>query len=251
MFWDLVIVSGLIVLMIYLFFSHKKYYNNRIRILEPLNAYFESFQEKYHNIFQKVLIFPSNDVFDYLVAILTVKKIFDPLHFIFPQNEKLILTGKMKKKIISFYIKKSKSLSHLGIKFLNKQKGDPKYKIYGSPIFTQFVKKYDIEIFYITYLPKIFVRDCSYKCILFLEMDPKNVDDSFFSDFMDILNYEDCEEKKFIDLKKKYENEVGTEMMKINIKAREKEIVENRQKTGEEIKKKKKENIKKFVVKNK
>ncbi|KAM0679353.1 hypothetical protein BDAP_000220 [Binucleata daphniae] len=239
---------------LYFYKNSKEYYKTKIELIKPFFAFFHNSQEYITSIYQKIYCFPENQLFDYLTVILNLKKKYDPFSYLFPENETIIITGKLKKKMNTFIYKRGTALKHVGMKYVTKQKEKGKYKVLGNKHFVSFVEKYEINKFYVSYFPKTLVRDCSYKCILYLEMNLSKLNDTntkFYEDFCEtIQTMPDCTDKVFEENKLRYEKDVGIELMKLNIKQREAEIVENRQKNGEDVVKRKK-NKGKVVYSNK
>lgn len=101
-----------------------------------------------------------------------------------------------------------------------KQKiGNGTYKVYGNRDFYNFVVKYDINVFYISYLPQSYVMNSKFVSVFYLEMDPVFITDGFYGElFGELGKLNDCGDERFEDVKKKYEAHLNCEIMKANIK---------------------------------
>lgn len=250
MLFDFALAFSVCMLIAYCYKNAVKHYKTKQACMKHFFALFGDAQEFVTSIYQKIYLFAENDVFDYLSIIINLKKLYDPFSYLFADKETIVITGKLKKRMNAFMHKKSTTMQHYGIKYATKHKEKGKYKVYGNKHFADFVQKYDINKFYVSYMPKKLVKDSIYKCIMYLEMDLCKLDDkdtTFYSDFYKALqDMPDCTDKTFEENKQRCEKEVGTEMMKLNIKQREAEIIAKRQKEGDEAvkTKKNKQNVK-------
>ncbi|KAM0685388.1 hypothetical protein COBT_003403 [Conglomerata obtusa] len=247
-----IISASITIFILILYNKSKKYYLQKQKTIQPLLKLFGPYKEIFISIFQNIFLFSENEYFDYLAVIVTLARAYDPYSLLFPQKETLKITGKCKKRINSFVYKKSLTLKHLGLCYVTKQKESGNYKVYGNRVLVPFVEKYKIDMMYISYFPKEIVRDCSFKCIFYLEVDYNILNNAdFLNDFTALMcDIEDCSDKKFEENKLKYEKNLGLEEMKINIKNREKEKIEHRQASGLEVTKKRKEKNKMSFIRS-
>ncbi|KAM0676152.1 hypothetical protein GVAV_000115 [Gurleya vavrai] len=115
---------------------------------------------------------------------------------------------------------------------MKKSKESGRYKVYGNKKLRPFIEKFNVEKLKISYFPKVLARNCSYKCIFYMEISVKELEKNsdLFNEFLNALNsLEDCGEEKFLENKLKYEKDLATVVMKTNIKEREIEMQEKRQ----------------------
>lgn len=167
------------------------------------------------------------------------------------EKEKLILKGKIKKTTNTAIIKKTCKLDHLVTKYTNKQKmGDSRYKVYGNKDMYEFVEKYDVDIFYISYLPSSFVREARFERIFYLEVAPENVCIEFYAEMFDILKkMRDSSDERVKEVKKRFETDLGCEIMKMNIKKNQSELEKNGEVNAEKRKKRKEKRGKMIIRK--
>lgn len=248
MIFDVSLTAAALILILFLLLRFRAYKAQKLRLTDPLKSFFPSHTTDSINTFQQILLFPSNALFDYLVSILTLRKLYDPINVFFADKETLILKGKFKRRVNAAVYKKTKKPDHLVVAYAAKQKtSDSAYKVHGSREGLAFAKKHGVDLFYISYVPAAYVQGARFECVFYLEMNAERVGEDFFGDLFECLGrHRDCGDERFLEVKKRYETNLGSEIMKANIKNSREECRE----VDEEKRKKRREKRGRVVIKN-
>jgi hypothetical protein len=212
MILELPLVLLIISISFYFFRKKKIELSTFIPFLSPFSNYFTTKILLTPSIHQIVSLYSGNTIINELYVIISLSLDFCVSQvLIAPQPSQIVITGHLKSILRpNFYIFKSKfKLKHAGLVYSKKYllNNISKYQIYGviNKKILDFVSKYDFDIFYCSFVPKI-VDTKVFKSQFYLKGSVDLIkNEDFIKDLVDILEerIEDTE-KRINDIKKKY-----------------------------------------------
>ncbi|KAG5859235.1 hypothetical protein KMI_08g13730 [Encephalitozoon hellem] len=185
-------------------------------LLEPFRSYFEESSEEYLSIHQYVLKLSGSQSLKYLCGIITLRRDFCPSYLLGPvPKENFILTGKLNIRTPCMYVfKKNLPLKHYGLKYTKKclPANIPGYKAYGSlgEKHIEFIKKYQVSTFFISYAPKDIEEPLDFESLVFLKASlPLLSNAEFARDFFALFDSISPESsKKVLEMEQGYKRDI-------------------------------------------
>lgn len=202
-----------IIVMIYITCKRKKDSLKKAEVLlVPFKDFFQKSSLVTYSVFQSVLKLKEHPTIKYLCGVITLKQEYLMLQpSVDTKGDSVIITGELNKISPCFYIHaKSINLNHYGKKLVKKclLNATDNYKMYGhvDKQCNEFVTKYKITYFYVSYLPVTVSNEYSFKSIICLKCPISTLKDTnFIPDFMSLFNsVRTEEEKKFVEAKRQY-----------------------------------------------
>ncbi|AFN83392.1 hypothetical protein EROM_071410 [Encephalitozoon romaleae SJ-2008] len=216
MLYDLVIVIVVLVFGFLLSQRKKRRLQKKALLLEPFKNHFEESNGEYLSIHQYILKLSGNPNLKYLCAIITLRRDFCLSYLFGPvPKENFILTGQLKARVPCVYVfRKSLPLRHYGLKYTKKclLANIPGYKAFGplEEKHLEFIKKYEVLTFFISYAPLNIEDPADFESLVFLKASlPLLNSTEFIDDFLALFDNVTLESgKKFLEMKQGYKKDI-------------------------------------------
>ncbi|EJW02423.1 hypothetical protein EDEG_00279 [Edhazardia aedis USNM 41457] len=229
---ELVSICIITTLIIVFYYKSRPFFIKNSQISKILEERFKIAKKVDFALHQPVFLYENNSIFKYLFEIRILQRFFDPFYLLYPSEEQIILVGEINKPTNCFIFKRNKTITHLGLKLVPKQKGEfTNYKVYGNKIFYKFCVKYNVNIFYISYLPKKFEKNPEFRCNFFLQMDCnyKNFNPMIEELFLVLEALQGSDPSKIDEMKSAYYKAFSKKEVKLRVKQRDQERIKERQ----------------------
>lgn len=216
MLYDLVIVIVVLVFGLLLSQRKKRRLQQEALLLDPFKSHFEESNGEYLSIHQYILKLSGNPNLKYLCAIITLRRDFCLSYLFGPvPKENFILTGQLKGRTPCVYVfRKNLPLRHYGLKYTKKclVANIPGYKAFGplEEKHLEFIKKYEVSTFFISYAPPSIEDSAGFESLVFLKASlPLLNSTGFIDDFLALFNDVTPEStKKVLEVKQGYKRDI-------------------------------------------
>ncbi|ADM11906.1 uncharacterized protein Eint_071440 [Encephalitozoon intestinalis ATCC 50506] len=195
MLHDVVIVALALAFCFFLVNRKRRLLDKKTLLLEPFKKHFERSAEEFPSIHQSILKLVGHPSLDYLCGIITLKRDFC-LSYILGSvpKESLILTGQLKVRTPCMYVfRKTLPPKHYGLKYTKKclLGNIPGYRTFGAlgEKHLEFIKKYDVSIFFVSYAPQDIEDSPSFESQVFLKAGLSLLENpEFIDDFLGLFD---------------------------------------------------------------